>query len=426
MSHQAHYIAPGQLRPGLYIHLDLGWMDHSFTFSSFKIKNEEQIEQIQALKLEKVRYDPRRSDLEPLPLAVAAATPAEITVPQVLNEPSEVVVDVQQQRLDALHRAVYECEKKFSQAANEAKRIEREIFNNPPKNLAAARALVDGLVDSLLAEGDVALHAMQQKPGAAENHVRSLNTLVLTLILAKSLDLSSDDAKHLGLGCFLHDVGMLQIPSRITQKTEALTKAELSLIQQHPALGTKFGMEQKLDTSVLKIIQQHHECSDGSGYPLQLKQEQINSLARIAAIAIAYEELCNPVNIVQAMTPYEALAHMFVRLRSKFDEDILKVLIKCLGIYPPGSIVQLSDNRYGIVVSVNPSKPLRPYVLLYAPEVPIAKPLLINLGDELGVSISRCLRQDQLPKDVLTYLAPGRRICYFFNHEESEPEALPI
>lgn len=425
MSHQAHYISPSQLRPGLYVHLDLGWMDHTFTFSNFKIKNDEQVAQIRALNLEKVRYDPLRSDGEPLVLP-ATVISTEISAEESVNEPSVEAVDARQQRLNALHRIVHECDKKFTQAAGEAKRIEREILNNPPKNIEAARTLVEGLVDSLLAEGDVALHAMQQKPGAAERYMHSLNAMVLALIMAKSLNLSATDAAHLGLGCFLHDVGLLQIPSRVTLKNEALTKAEASLLQQHPELGSQFAIEQKLDVTVQKIIQQHHECSDGSGYPLQLKQPQIHPLARIVAIANVYDELCNPINFVQAMTPYEALAHMFVRLRSKFDEDILKVLIKCLGIYPPGSIVQLSDNRYGVVISVNPNKPLRPYVLLYVPEVPISKPVIVNLGDELGVSISRCMRQDQLPKEVLNYLAPGRRICYFFAHEENEPEERPV
>jgi putative nucleotidyltransferase with HDIG domain len=433
MDNPPHFVTPDQLRVGMYIHLDRGWMDHPFTFSNFKIKTEEQLAQIRSMGLKKLRYDPLRSDAEPLPAKVEQAEPARPVVteePAISAESAEipaesVQVDLQQQRLEALHQAMHECEKKFAHASGEARRIEREIYNNPPKTLDDARSLVNDMVDSLLTESDVALHAMQQDSGVAEQYIHSLNVTVLSLILAKSMDISAEDGQSLGLGSLLHDVGKSRIPDRIILKTDPLTRAETSLVQQHPEFGNEFAKDHKMPTAVLHIILQHHESIDGSGYPGHLKQDQIDPLARIVAVANTYENLCNPVNPADAMTPYEALAHMFSKLRSKFDAGILKLLIKSLGVYPPGSIVQLSDGRYGIVASVNPSKPLRPYVLMYAPEVPRDRPLLINLGDEAGLSISRCLRQNALPKDVLNYLAPGKRICYFFQKEHAEQEPPP-
>jgi putative nucleotidyltransferase with HDIG domain len=425
MDKEAHYITPDQLRIGLYIHLDLGWMDHPFTFSNFKIKNEEQLTQVRALKLGKVRYDPYRSDGEPLSSAgqtPAAPAPVPITVMENAGAQEPTKPDLQQQRLHALHQSMHECEQVFSETAIEAKRLEREIRKNPSKTLREAGTLVDGMVESLLTESDIALHAMQQRPGVQEQYVHSLNVAVLSLILAKSLDMSSEEAKNLGMGCLFHDVGKSEIPDRVLLKTESLTKAEIALIQQHVDFGAKFAKGSGMPDAVIRIILQHHECCDGSGYPEKLKTEQIDPLVRIVSVANTYDNLCNPVNIADAMTPYEALAHMFARLRGKFDADILKLLIKNLGVYPPGSVVQLSDNSYGLVASVNPSKPLRPHVLLYAPEVPRERPLLINLGDDPALSISRCLRQAQLHKDVRTYLAPGKRLCYFFQQEHMDEE----
>lgn len=428
MENSPHYVTPDQLRVGMYVHLDLGWMDHPFTFSNFKIKTDEQLAQIRSMGLKKLRYDPLRSDAEPLPAHVDPVSPAVTEAPATpaeLNDVSAVPVeeDLQQQRLQELHQAMHECEKKFDQASGEARRIEREIFKNPPKTLEDARSLVNDMVDSLLTESDVALHAMQQQPGAPEQYVHSLNVTVLSLILAKSMDISTEDGQSLGLGSLFHDVGKSQIPDRVILKTDPLTRAETALIQQHPEFGDAFVQKIHMPPAVARIILQHHECSDGSGYPGHLRQDQIDPLARIVAVANTYENLCNPVNPVDVMTPYEALAHMFSKLRSKFDAGILQMLIKSLGVYPPGSIVQLSDSRYELVASVNPSKPLRPYVLMYAPEIPRHKPLLINLGDEAGLSIARCLRQNALPKDVLRYLAPGKRICYFFQAEHAAQDA---
>ncbi len=117
------------------------------------------------------------------------------------------------------------------------------------------------------------------------------------------------------------------------------------------------------------------------------------------------------------MTPYEALAHMFSRQRQKFDAAILKLLIKSLGVYPPGSVVRLSSGDHGMVISVNPSKPLRPCVMLHLPDVPAKTPMLIDLGEEAALSITQCLKPSQLPKEALDYLSPGKHISYYFDKD---------
>jgi putative nucleotidyltransferase with HDIG domain len=420
-------ITPDQLRIGLYIHLDLGWMDHPFTFSNFKIRNENQIAQIKALGLKQLRYDPLRSDCEPAavppphpsgPAAVAEAQ-NNVVPPPVAND---VIVNTETgnfetRRLRELRDAVQECERKFLQTITEVTRIEREIHITPPKSMAEANVLVDGMVESLLTESDVVLHAMNDRRGMTEQYSHSLNVTVLSLILAKSLDMSEEEVKHLALGALFHDIGKDRIPDRITRKTDPLTRSEAALLQEHPQFGAEFAENFKLDPRVALIIGQHHECMDGSGFPKRLKGEQIDRLARIIVIANIYDNLCNPLDQTTAMTPYEALANMFSRQRAKLDPSILKLLIKSLGVYPPGSIVRLSSGDHGMVISVNPSKPLRPCVMLHLPDVPAKAPMLIDLGEEAALSITQCLRPNQLPKDALDYLSPAKRISYYFDQE---------
>jgi putative nucleotidyltransferase with HDIG domain len=315
---------------------------------------------------------------------------------------------------------VQECERKFVQAVSAVTRIEREIHITPPKSMAEAHALVDGMVESLLTESDVVLHAMNDRRGMTEQYSHSLNVTVLSLILAKSLDMTEEEVRHLALGALFHDIGKDQIPDRITRKTDPLTKSELALMQEHPQFGVQFAENFKLDPRVALIIGQHHECIDGSGYPKRLKGEQIDRLARIVAIVNIYDNLCNPLDLATAMTPYEALANMFSRQRAKLDPSILKLLIKSMGVYPPGSIVRLSSGDHGMVISVNPSKPLRPCVMLHLPDVPAKTPMLIDLGEEAALSITQCLRPHQLPKEALDYLSPGKRISYYFDKEPTK------
>ena len=417
MTEKPYYISLDQLRVGLYVHIDLGWMDHPFTFNNFKIKDEGQIAELRKLNLTRVRYDPLRSDCEPLPAPPPAA--AEAAAAPFVEHTETPSPSARQQRLAELHSAIHACEKKYAKATNEARQIEKDVLTNPPKSVQQAQTLVDNMVESLLTEGEIVLHAMQPKPGAADTHTHSLNVAVISLMLAKSLDMTPNDATQLGIGAIFHDIGKTQIPDRIAKKTDTLSKAEVSLIQQHCTMGAKIATELGINGQAVRIILQHHECMDGSGYPAKLKMEQIDRLARIVAVANLYDNLCNPLNVAQAMTPYEALSHMFAHQRSKCDPAILKLLIKSFGVYPPGSLVRLSDGEHGIVISVNPNKPLRPFVLLNAPDVPRDTPLLINLGEEASLSITHCLRQNQLPKDVLDYLQPATRINYYFDKETS-------
>ncbi|MBU3736049.1 MAG: HD-GYP domain-containing protein [Methylobacterium sp.] len=416
-----HFTTPDRLQVGMYIHLDISWMDHPFSFSNFMISDEQQLAQVRALGLKHIRYDPlrgtgpRTSDTGP-----EAETPATAHATAATEQPDRFE-DGHQLRLRALHQAIHDCDQQFSLAVTEAKLIEREITSHPPKILPKAYALIDSMVDSLMSEGDIVLHAMQSKNGGAERFLHTLNVTVLALILAKVSDMSAEEARSVGMGSLLHDLGKHRIPDRITHNPDPLTRAEAALLEQHPAFGADFARENSLPENVLQIILQHHECFDGSGYPARLKQDQISPLARIVAVANTYDNLCNPFHPAEALSPYEALALMFARMPQKFDPELLKLLIKTLGVYPPGSVVQLSDGRYGLVASVNPSKPMRPFVVIYAPDVPREKPQIINLGEENGLAIQHCLRQNQMPRDVLTYLSPGKRICYFFHHDQLHP-----
>ena len=85
-----------------------------------------------------------------------------------------------------------------------------------------------------------------------------------------------------------------------------------------------------------------------------------------------------------------------------------------MGIYPPGSIVQLSDERYALVVSVNSARPIKPKVIIHDPQVPREDALMINLENETQIGIRRSLKPIQLPKAAYDYLSPRKRLCYFF------------
>lgn len=421
---EAHYIDVSQLRVGLYIHLDLGWMDHPFTFSSFRIKDESQIATIRRLGLKRLRYDPLRSLSEPLPAtapvpqqAAAAAPGPDATAAAIVPPPAATQLDPAVERLVQLVQAVDECEKKFVHASRTMREAERILRAQPAKATSAAQALVDDIVGSVLSEGEVVIHALNGKRSGDEHYLHPLNVAVLALMLAKTLDMSEADARLLGMAALFHDAGKEEVPKKILMKTDPLTRAELAYLQQHCEFGARLARDSGLGDRVAEIIYQHHEFVDGSGYPRRLTGERMDPLARLLVVVNVYDNLCNPYHPLDARTPYEALAYMFAQQRSKFDATILNMLIKSLGVYPPGSLVLLSDGSYGVVVSVNPARPLRPFVMTYDSGPDDEPPHILDLSECPTLSISECLRRSQLPDKVLEGLNPRRRICYFLDRD---------
>ena len=419
MSHKPVPVHIGieQLCVGLYIHLDLGWLDHSFPLNSFKITSDAQIAAIRQLGLKKIRTNPARSDCPPLPLPAASMIPAA----PVAALPSAADIDAMQvkrarvERLMALRATAARCEKQLQKAADTLKNINRNIFSRPQEAFRDADELVQQMLDSLLTDKDIAIHLMNDKISGEEVYHHSLNVAVLALMLARELGMAPDAIRHLGVGCLFHDIGKVEIPDRIVQKTEALTRAEQNILHQHCHYGEAIGKRLGLSRDALDIVVQHHEFADGSGYPAGLKGEQISALAGIVSIVNTYDNLCNQPNHNDSLSPFEALSYMFAQQRKLFSAGPLTVFIRCLGVYPPGTLVSLSNDMLGMVVAANSSKPLRPCILVYDPDVPKGEAIILDLLQEPDIHVSASLKPKQLAPEVYEYLSPRQRMNYFFD-----------
>jgi len=409
---QANNITINQLCVGLYVHLDVGWMDHPFAFSNFKIEDEAQIEKIKAIGLKSLRYDPTRSDRKPLPRTTKPATKQTAKPSVTVEKPTP---NFKEQRLIQLHKAIDENEKKFIETSNLARLSTRSFLTNSTQSIAQANTIVNDLMEVALTEGDVAIHAINGNRASDENYLHSMNVLVLCLMMSKTLDLSKEDAHTLGLAAHYHDIGKLKVSDKILFKKEPLTKSEQFFFQEHVELGAQLVLEAGLSQDVSRIIHQHHELIDGTGYPKQLVEDEIDPLARLLGLVNAYDNLCNPFDFSEAKTPYEALGYLFTHQRSKYDQSLLKRMIKTLGIYPPGSVVQLSSGVYANVISGNTSHPLRPFVMLHETNKQDHAPVIIDLREEPNLHISICLRPNQLPPEVAEYLNLQKRINYFLD-----------
>ena len=409
-------LAMDQLQVGMYVYLDLKWFEHPFAFSHFKIKSADQIEALRKLGLQGVRFSAELSDVQPAPRQPHVAPPA----PPTASEPLELspamvakramMAQMQLRRVDAAR-----IESAFVSTANTIRDIEKHIYSHPQETVKQAGALIKDIADSILSAPELAIHVMGDKMGGEELYFHSLNVTMLSIMMARDLKLPPDVASVLGLGALMHDIGRKEVPDKILLKTDALTQAERNFFEMHCQFGVDMGQRMRLPPGALAIIREHHELYDGTGYPAKLKAESINLLARVVVIANYYDELCNPPAITDALTPHEALSLMFAKQRGKFDPKLLQVFIRCLGVYPPGTIVQLSNGALGMVATVNTARPMKPVVTVYDADVPKEEAMLLDLEHETEFNITKAIRPAQVPREVYNYLSPRKRVSYYFD-----------
>ena len=406
MSHSV-LIDISQLRIGMYIQLDVGWMHHPFPVSSFRVASLEQIEALRALNLAQVRYFPAKSD------PVVAEGAGE---PDLAHE-SAVVADTSVQALrqtfELQCQELQTCERSFGEATRSYQQISQAVAQQPGLARDLTAALIGSCVDELFSHGDSVIRLLSEDVGVRSAQ-HPVNVMVLCLLLGRALALPNQALRELGTAALLHDLGKQALPLHVSEPYAHLSAGDLQRYRSHVGESVALAERMRLPVSVVTAIAQHHERTDGSGFPLSLLGEDLGQHGQILALVNHYDCLCNPSHGGEALTPHEALSVMFAQCQSKFDPVLLGAFIRMMGVYPPGSVVQLVNDGYAIVVSVNSSRPLRPRIVLHDPQVPKEQALVLDLERAPELAIRRSLRPAQLPRDVLDYLSPRKRVCYFF------------
>ena len=404
-----------QLRVGMFVHLDLSWMRHPFPVGSFRISQAQQIDKIRGLGLKQLRWSPEKSD--PAVRAGGAgddACEADAAAPEAEPETAAQAAERERRALLAAQRASAElCQKQFDEAGLAWRAALDNVVARPEQARLDTENLTRALLDKMLPDGDMCIRLLGCNAGDdASSH--AMNVAVISLLMGRVFGLRDEEMLELGLGALMHDVGKIDLPERLRHADERFGKDDLAAYRSHVAQGVMHGKRMGLAGGALLVLAQHHEHADGSGFPLQLKVERISTAARIVALVNRYDNLCNPPSLAQAHTPHEALSLLFAQSRSQFDSSLLNAFIRMMGVYPAGSVVQLTDDRYALVVSVNSTRPLKPNVLVHDPALPREEALHLNLMHTPDLGIRRSLKPSQLPADALDYLAPRPRVAYFF------------
>lgn len=412
-------IDASQLRPGVHVRLPGSWMEHQFMFSSFVIADDDQVRQIAAMNLPQLFCNIARCKVPPLPRQQVPAPHdqaseeekarlAALAAKQIAEKQGRARVMVE------LRGRMDKAQKHYIGASKTVDSAFKSFDANVKESIRQISTVSEDSTAALMAETDSAIMLIAEKGHSEGAAAHALSVMTLALLLGKQARLPEEALRTLGIGALLHDIGKSAISSSILRNTER-NRYEEAVYMTHCRIGYESALRAgNLSQPVLDAILHHHERIDGGGFPDQLAGENIPLAARVIAIANRFDNLANPFDYRRAISPSEALSMMWAKEQKAFDAVLLQLFVRAMGVYPPGSIVQLTDGRVGaVVISATAQDLLSPQVMIYEPGVPQRQAIIVDLAREHSVKIDRALRLQDRPEDELDYLLPRRKMTWF-------------
>lgn len=405
------------LRVGMMVHLGMSWLSHPFPRSSFRISTEKQLSTIRNLGVSEVHWDPNTSLSVHGPEDAPADKPAEVHAAEELTPErlqAEAAAAERRAKLHGQRAALAACEKQFSEATRQYGVVMEQVHRDPKAAAHGAQDLARGFADIMSAK-DLCVRVLSGRDSdKLASH--SVNVTVLSMLMGHTFGWTDAEMMDLGVGALMHDIGKIELPTRLTKRLPSFTAAEARLYEEHVNYGLDLGKKMALSAGALSVIAEHHELGDKSGFPKGIGTNRMTAAARVVALINRYDNLCNPPNTTELVTPHDAISRLFALGKDKFDVTIMAAFIKLMGVYPAGSTVQLTDKRYAMVMAVHSSphstRSLKPQVMVFDPKTPRDEALLIDLEGEKALGILRGIKPHELPEDARAYLQPRPRIRF--------------
>jgi putative nucleotidyltransferase with HDIG domain len=348
-------IAIDQVRLGMFIHaLEGSWLEHSIWRTRFLLDDPARLTELRTCGLRECWIDTARGlDVEYVgetlgtPPVPGTGTPP----PTTLHHSSTSMAEELQHAQLIRARAKVVVTSMFTEARL-GKSIDPEV----------CAPLVAEVVDSVHRNSDALVSLSRLKLADEYTYMHSVTVCALMVSLGRQLGFDHDQCHEAGMAGLMHDIGKAAMPMEIINKPGKLTDAEFDVIRGHPARGHEMLLRAGVSNeTVLDVCLHHHERMDGKGYPSHLDVALLSRLARMGAICDVYDAITSNRPYKAGWGPAESIAQM-ASWKGHFDQELLRVFIRSLGIYPTGSLVRLTSGRLAIVIEQNPARLTEPKV----------------------------------------------------------------
>ncbi|MGI9342905.1 MAG: HD-GYP domain-containing protein [Gammaproteobacteria bacterium] len=382
MSNQRVSVPTDDLTIGMYIaELDRPWLETPFLFQGFHIESDKEIAELQQ-HCDHVYVDIERCVEDALEKLAPSASRADDTGTsgrkKRAGKKDQVAATVRTESADdtfrpmdtaVLRQQIVQAKVTHAQTVSAVNEIFDSVKNGAGMDLQAAEEAIEPMVESVVENEDAMSWLARMKKKDNYTHDHSIASCVWAVIFGKHLGLEKEALQVLGLGALLMDVGKTRIPTELLVKTGELTKRETLLLRKHVDFGREIAARvEGVDARVIQIIESHHERYNGTGYPGGVKGNDIPVFARIAGIVDTYDAMTTFRPYAKPISTYEAMRKLNDLAGLEFQAEMVEQFVQAVGVFPVGTLVELSTGEAGVVVEQNRTRRLRPQIMLLTDE----------------------------------------------------------
>jgi len=381
------------LRKGLYVaETDRPWTEIPLMFQGFEIREDDELEVLRS-HCQFVYVDTERSRADAVTqLSAQSASSGGGRAAESRPVGSGLEAAFGDQRHPdpkAFRELVREAYESRSHARDAMDDMVRRVRRGRNLDVDGTRHAVDDLVDAISGNASAALWLTNLKSKDEYTSIHSVNVCVLALAFGAHFGFGAAELQWLGVGALLHDIGKVRTPPELLERAGPLTPDEFEVIKRHAQDGYDIvSASGGVDRESLEIIRLHHERLDGTGYPFGLQGTAVPLHVRIVGLADAYDAMTSPRSYRDALPGDQVLQRLYNEAENQFGARPVQEFIRCVGIYPVGSLVELDNGAAGIVIGTRQDRRLQPTVLLVrTPDGDFyRKRVLINLAadDDAG------------------------------------------
>lgn len=245
------------------------------------------------------------------------------------------------------------------------RRIVSDISVQGLSDVETLREAADTVVDNMIVRPDTMMWVAKMRAYSDARYQQALSVALHLTALGRQIGFQREQLADLaGIGLLL-DVGKVTIAPSLLNKRGRLTKSEIEVIRTHVQQGLKmFGESGNLPVIMTQAIAEHHERVDGNGYPNGLRGQDISVYGKMAAIADCFVAMINPRPYAPTYTAYDAIRQLFRESDSRWFRPLVEQFVQAIGIFPVGSLIELSTGEIAIVVQHNRIRRMEPKVLV--------------------------------------------------------------